>query len=88
MAKEIVATVHLAPQQAQVIQRWAEQERKSIPVLIQEIVAQQLARRFVEERQADVYPNPLLELVGVADTGLGDAAVNHDQYLYGVGAGS
>ncbi len=83
-----VATIHLAPEQAQVLERWAEQEHKSVSALIQEIIAQQVAHRLDEEPQTDAKQNPLLDIIGIANTGLGDAALHHDRYLYGAGVHS
>lgn len=64
------------------IKRTAKKESKSSAQIIREAVELYLERE--KEKEIDWENDPIFKLVGIASSGLGDLAENHDKYLYGI----
>ncbi len=63
------------------IERKAKDESKSVAAIVREAVEQYLKER----EEVDWENDPFFSIVGIADSGKGDLAENHDKYLYGKG---
>jgi hypothetical protein len=66
--------VYLRPEQIESL-RWLAERRK---VSIAELIRQGVDRILVETPVKD---DPLWNTIGIADSGLGDLAENHDMYI-------
>ena len=66
--------IYLQEEQLNVLQRIADERGISIAMLIQQSIDLLIDSLLATE-------DPLLEIVGLGDSGLGNLAENHDQYL-------
>lgn len=65
------------------LEKKAKKESKSSAAVIREAVE----RYLEQEREIDWDNDPIFKLAGLGDSGLGDLAAKHDEYLYGGKAG-
>ena len=81
---KIRTQIYLDPTSYEWLKSRAEREHVSIGHQIREAVA----RYVVEEEAAKELPtlaedDPVWQLIGMGDSGVGDLSENHDHYLYG-----
>ncbi len=78
MPKTIPTTIELNTTALKNLAKMAKAERKTVSEVINELLSLPSQKRQAGGRQQ----NPLTDIIGIANTGLGDAARNHDAYLY------
>lgn len=85
MQYTIETVIHLDEKKYKKIKKIAEEKRKSISAIIEERVDDMLTDLSSADSDGVTKnsQNPLLDIIGICNTGLGDAAVNHDKYIYG-----
>lgn len=66
--------IYLREGQLEALRALAKRREQSIAELIRQGIDQLLADLSVEE-------NPLFDIIGIGDSGLGDLSTNHDHYL-------
>lgn len=66
--------VYLRPEQIESLRWLADQRKVSIAELVRQGVDRVLSDASAEE-------DPLWDIIGIMDSGLGDLAVNHDKYI-------
>ena len=66
------------------LQKRAEKQRLTLAVQIREALEDYI-ERVESEADDDILhaDDPIFQMIGMADSGLGDLSVNHDHYLYG-----
>jgi metal-responsive CopG/Arc/MetJ family transcriptional regulator len=60
------------------IESSAKNESKSVASVIREAI-----EKYLSEKEINWTNDPFLNIVGIANTGIGDASEKHDKYLYG-----
>jgi hypothetical protein len=86
MAENMVRTQVYLPQATHkaLIER-AEKQGLTMATQIRAALDEYLERTQTEEDGPILQPDdPLFSMIGIADSGLSDVAVNHDHYLYGM----
>ena len=81
MAKTIPMTIELDEAKLKALEDVAKAEGKTISELVEESL-DSLLNLPDKEVKSISSKNPLLEIAGIASTGLGDGALHHDEYLY------
>jgi DNA-directed RNA polymerase subunit F len=74
MSKTIPTTIELNKTALKNLTEMAKANGKTVSEVINDLLS------FPSQKKQTV--NPLLGIIGIASTGLGDAAQNHDAYLY------
>jgi predicted transcriptional regulator len=64
------------------VEEKAKEKSKSSAAIIREAVELYLEKE--KEKEIDWENDPIFKLAGIASSGLGDLAENHDKYLYGI----
>ncbi len=78
MPKTISTTVELNKITLKILTRMAKAENKTVSEVINDL----LSLPSSGKRVAASKRNPLAGIIGIASTGLKDAALHHDAYLY------
>jgi hypothetical protein len=67
------------------LQERAEEQGTTMAEQIREALEDYVAKIELEEEDEPILSpdNPIFQMLGMFDSGLGDVALNHDQYLYG-----
>lgn len=66
--------IYLREGQLEALRALAQRREQSIAELVRQSVDQLLINVSAEE-------NPLFDIIGIGDSGLGDVSINHDHYL-------
>lgn len=85
MQNNIETVITLDENKYKKIKEIAEERRKSVSQLIEQTIDDLVSNLSLHDNDSASkdFVNPLLDIVGICSTGLGDAALNHDKYLYG-----
>ncbi len=78
MSKIVPTTIEFKESAFKNLTKMAKAEGKTVSEVINDLLSLPSQKRKVGKNQQ----NPLAGIIGIAHTGLGDAAQNHDAYLY------
>ena len=85
MPKTIETVIRVDENKYKKIKKLADKKRKSVSKLLEESfddIVSNLSLPDNDFTSKDI-ENPLLDITGICNTGLKDASVKHDKYLYG-----
>jgi len=86
MAEKMIRTqVYLPKEIYDELRQRAKKYRLTLAVQIREALEVYIrqAKRLTEEEPILRADDPIFEMIGMYDSGVGDLSVNHDHYLYG-----
>lgn len=68
---------------------WLKKRSTGTNISISQQIREAIARYVVDESREEEIPvlsetDPIWDLIGAGDSGLGDLSINHDHYLYGI----
>ncbi len=88
MSNTVETVVTLNEKKYKKMKKIADAKQKSVSKLIEEKIDEIDFDSICLDDKPEFMQsgNPLSGIIGICDTGLGDASVNHDKYLYGKGA--
>jgi hypothetical protein len=83
MKPNVAMNLRLSPQEYAALKARARSEGLPLARVIREALRRYIAGTGAVRRTAKGAPDPLLEVIGMVDSGLADGSVEHDHYIYG-----
>jgi len=80
----VTTNIRISKEKLKALKLKAVEENKSVAQLIREAIDKFLFPSKEKAPAEDIKKDPFFKIVGMFESGIRDASVNHDKYIYGV----